>query len=144
VGRRVRAERKSKDETLVSARQGVSQFPLHPYIIKCLYTKATVDKDTTAMIFWLKNRRPREWRDRRELEMAVPDMHSVVHEAAELVRARRREFQEPPGSSCPSSRLPIHTVQVRRVLNGLGRSLSAPVAEPGDRHPRPSRRRRRP
>ena len=86
----MRAERKSKDETLVSARQGVSQFPLHPYIIKCLYTKATVDKDTTAMIFWLKNRRPREWRDRRELEMAVPDMHSVVREAAELARSRRR------------------------------------------------------
>jgi hypothetical protein len=63
-------------------------------VIKCLYTKATVDKDTTAMIFWLKNRRPREWRDRRELEMAVPDTYSVVREAAELVRARRREFQE--------------------------------------------------
>jgi hypothetical protein len=35
-------------------------------VIKALYTKATVDKDTTAMIFWLKNRRPSEWRDRRE------------------------------------------------------------------------------
>jgi hypothetical protein len=35
-------------------------------VIKSLYTKATVDKDTTAMIFWLKNRRPAEWRDRRE------------------------------------------------------------------------------
>ena len=35
-------------------------------VIKSLYTKATVDKNTTAMIFWLKNRRPAEWRDRRE------------------------------------------------------------------------------
>jgi hypothetical protein len=35
-------------------------------VIKSLYTKATVDKNTTAMIFWLKNRRPQEWRDRRE------------------------------------------------------------------------------
>lgn len=38
-------------------------------VIKSLYTKATIDKDTTAMIFWLKNRRPAEWRDRREHEM---------------------------------------------------------------------------
>jgi hypothetical protein len=38
-------------------------------VIKSLYTKATVDKDTTAMIFWLKNRRPAEWRDRREHEV---------------------------------------------------------------------------
>ena len=35
-------------------------------VVITLYTKATVDKDTTAMIFWLKNRRPAEWRDRRE------------------------------------------------------------------------------
>jgi hypothetical protein len=36
-------------------------------VIHSLYTKATVGKDTTAMIFWLKNRRPDEWRDRRDL-----------------------------------------------------------------------------
>ena len=28
-----------------------------------------VPPDTTAMIFWLKNRRPKEWRDRREQEI---------------------------------------------------------------------------
>jgi len=27
-----------------------------------------VPPDTTAMIFWLKNRRPQEWRDKREIE----------------------------------------------------------------------------
>lgn len=27
--------------------------------------------DTTAMIFWLKNRRPAEWRDRRDLELSA-------------------------------------------------------------------------
>ena len=26
--------------------------------------------DATAMIFWLKNRRPKEWRDRREVEVS--------------------------------------------------------------------------
>ena len=40
-------------------------------VIKSLYTKATIDKDTTAMIFWLKNRRPNEWRDRRDHSLNV-------------------------------------------------------------------------
>lgn len=31
------------------------------------YTKIT-PPDTTAAIFWLKNRKPQEWRDKRELE----------------------------------------------------------------------------
>ena len=30
-------------------------------------TKEHVPPDTTAMIFWLKNRRPEAWRDRREV-----------------------------------------------------------------------------
>jgi len=30
--------------------------------------KEHVPPDTTAMIFWLKNRRPHEWRDKREIE----------------------------------------------------------------------------
>lgn len=29
--------------------------------------------DTTAAIFWLKNRRPREWRDKQQLEHSGPD-----------------------------------------------------------------------
>jgi hypothetical protein len=63
-------------------------------VIKSLYTKATVDKDTTAMIFWLKNRRPQEWRDRKELEMAIPDIQGALRKAAERARARNREWQE--------------------------------------------------
>jgi len=35
-------------------------------VVKTLLQKA-LSGDTTAMIFWLKNRRPVEWRDRREL-----------------------------------------------------------------------------
>lgn len=30
--------------------------------------KATYQGDTTAMIFWLKNRKPAEWRDKQEVE----------------------------------------------------------------------------
>ena len=42
-----------------------------------LYKKA-IEGDTTAMIFWLKNRRPNDWRDKRETALSgavqtVPD-----------------------------------------------------------------------
>jgi len=37
-------------------------------VIKTLYARATGGQDTTACIFWLKNRQPERWRDRRELE----------------------------------------------------------------------------
>jgi transposase-like protein len=42
-----------------------------------LYKKA-LSGDTTALIFWLKNRRPNDWRDRRETQLSgsvqtVPD-----------------------------------------------------------------------
>jgi len=33
--------------------------------------KIDVPGDTTAMIFWLKNRRPHEWKDRHEVKGAV-------------------------------------------------------------------------
>ena len=40
--------------------------------------KKACEGDTTAMIFWLKNRRPNDWRDRRETALSgavqtVPD-----------------------------------------------------------------------
>lgn len=33
-------------------------------------TTKTVLPDTTAQIFWLKNRKPKEWRDKQEVEMS--------------------------------------------------------------------------
>jgi len=38
-----------------------------------LYQNATTEKNTTAQIFWLKNRRPKEWRDRREIAVDTVD-----------------------------------------------------------------------
>lgn len=35
-------------------------------VVGSLYKKAT-SGDTTAMIFWLKNRRPTEWKDRKDV-----------------------------------------------------------------------------
>jgi hypothetical protein len=44
---------------------------------EALHQKA-LEGDTTAMIFWLKNRRPNDWRDKRETQLSgnvqtVPD-----------------------------------------------------------------------
>lgn len=53
-------------------------------VVKSLYTKATKDHDVTAMIFWLKNRRPLEWRDRRELNLTADVKSAAARKAAEL------------------------------------------------------------
>ena len=34
-------------------------------------TKKQVVPDTTAQIFWLKNRKPEEWRDKRNVESKI-------------------------------------------------------------------------
>jgi len=39
-------------------------------VVTSLYDKAT-DGDTTAMIFWLKNRQPKKWRDKQEIDMTA-------------------------------------------------------------------------
>lgn len=47
--------------------------------------KSAVNGNVTAMIFWLKNRQPKEWRDRREIEMSgagdVADAIESAHAA---------------------------------------------------------------
>jgi len=47
--------------------------------------KSAVGGNVTAMIFWLKNRQPKEWRDRREIEMSgtgdVAGAITAAHEA---------------------------------------------------------------
>lgn len=42
-------------------------------VVRSLFKRAVEDGDTTAHIFWLKNRMPAEWRDRKETEIIVPD-----------------------------------------------------------------------
>lgn len=37
-------------------------------VVRKLYNKS-IDGDTTAMIFWLKNRRKNEWRDRQDVNI---------------------------------------------------------------------------
>ena len=45
--------------------------------------KKAIEGDTTAMIFWLKNRRPNDWRDKRETALSgavqtIPDKIAFV------------------------------------------------------------------
>lgn len=45
-------------------------------VARSLYQKA-IGGDTTACIFWLKNRRKLEWRDRHELDASVEVTHPL-------------------------------------------------------------------
>jgi hypothetical protein len=56
---------KKSPEFLQSLKRGKLKADFQ--IAKSLYEKAKAG-DTTAMIFWLKNRRPDLWRDKREVE----------------------------------------------------------------------------
>jgi len=48
-----------------------------------------VPPDPTSMIFWLKNRKPEEWRDKTELKVSGDPL-------AELLAEFRREYETPP------------------------------------------------
>lgn len=51
-----------------------------------------VQPDTTACIFWLKNRRPEQWRDKREIEVNSEGIAALLDEAREresTLQARR-------------------------------------------------------
>lgn len=52
----------SFSDALKNGREGADQD-----IAETLYMRAR-DGDTTAMIFWLKNRQPSRWRDRKNLD----------------------------------------------------------------------------
>jgi hypothetical protein len=52
------------------SRDSVKIFQHEGKAVKVPY-REHVAPDTTAMIFWLKNRRPREWRDRIQVDASV-------------------------------------------------------------------------
>lgn len=49
-------------------------------LIKRTVTRKTVAPDTMAQIFWLKNRQPQKWRDRREVDntLALDKLDEVL------------------------------------------------------------------
>jgi predicted DNA-binding protein (UPF0251 family) len=48
-----------------------------------LYNKA-LGGDTTAMIFWLKNRKPQDWRDRRDVGLVMDEEKTLTVKLADL------------------------------------------------------------
>lgn len=54
-------------------------------IVRTLYQKAS-EGDTTAMIFWLKNRKSKDWRDKSEVE--IPGLSAL---AERIGKARSRK-----------------------------------------------------
>jgi hypothetical protein len=84
----------SKDPSL-QERVDEARAQADEIVIKSLYTEATVNRNVTAMIFWLKNRRPKEWRDRRELDIygtLQRDPIATLKRSAEVAREEIRKF----------------------------------------------------
>jgi hypothetical protein len=62
--------------------------------------------DTTACIFWLKNRRPKEWRDRQDIRLQQVDEFEDLsdEELRALVRNRpARRRRERPANDAPDT-----------------------------------------
>ena len=59
-------------------------------LVKRKVTKKQVVPDTTAQIFWLKNRKPDEWRDKQTVEIpGLIEEQSKLNELLEQRRMRR-------------------------------------------------------
>ena len=84
----VRWKKRSKDfeEAL---KRGKAKADL--LIVKSLYSRATEEHDTTAQIFWLKNRQPDRWRDRRDMTLAGPDGESGIEVQVTVIHTRDEE-----------------------------------------------------
>ena len=67
----VRKRDKAVDEAIASGKDKADI-----QVVGRLYKKA-MDGDTTAMIFWLKNRRPNEWSDHHQIEHSGEVAHTV-------------------------------------------------------------------
>lgn len=63
---------------------------------KVTRTKKIVPPDTTAAIFWLKNRKPEYWRDRREVDTKVSGALSV-EDTATLAQKYLQEVTQDEG-----------------------------------------------
>lgn len=71
--------------------QKIFQFQGAPVIVPCV---EHVPPDITAAIFWLKNRRPKEWRDRTEQD--VTHTHQLSDSVQSLLAGIRGDRQDIP------------------------------------------------
>lgn len=51
--------------------------------IEVVTLKQEYPPDTTAAIFWLKNRQPKKWRDKQEIDVRTPEGISVTYKQQE-------------------------------------------------------------
>lgn len=58
----------------------------HTTVVRTL--KKHMPGDTTAQIFWVKNRRPKEWRDARNIELTDKDGASLAPKPIEITIKR--------------------------------------------------------
>lgn len=52
-------------------------------LVEKTVTKKHVAPDTTAQIFWLKNRKPEQWRDKRDITGMVDGGVTIINDAPE-------------------------------------------------------------
>ena len=62
-------------------------------VVNALYQKAMAG-DTTAMIFWLKNRRTREWRDRFQQDIYTPEPIKVDFDYSKYTKDELKALKE--------------------------------------------------
>lgn len=81
VGKRtLDAIRKRQPEVDAAIQNGKDKADLQ--VVAALYKKALAG-DTTACIFWLKNRRPAEWKDRHDMSVDIPRKYEITYREPE-------------------------------------------------------------
>lgn len=55
-----------------------------PKIVVTKVIRKMVNPDTTAQIFWLKNRRPKQWRDKQDIEHSGELKQTMSHDLKKL------------------------------------------------------------
>lgn len=54
-----------------------------PKIVVTKIVRKQVAPDTTAQIFWLKNRKQKEWRDKQDIDLSVKEMPEIIIKRAD-------------------------------------------------------------
>ncbi len=75
-----------------SARKLKVEYDADGDVIRKIAEEVQVAPETTAGIFWLKNRNPRKWRDKQDMELTGKDGGPIM--TAEARRERIKELEE--------------------------------------------------
>lgn len=63
-------------------------------VVKQSITEKSLSPDTTAAIFWLKNRQPKLWRDTKNVEINTAPIIKVVDVSAKIIDVTPKEIEE--------------------------------------------------